>query len=77
MAGKRSKRYSPAEYPCGSSSLLIGASWQLQASSAHTQTVADRAAPTNKICWYNAQSIATNTQSSVATKEIGKIGDIT
>ena len=56
---------------------LTGASWQLQASSAHTQTVADRAAPTNKICWYNAQSIATNTQSSVATKEIGKIGDIT
>ena len=58
------------------SSLLAGASWQLQASSAHTQTVAERAAPTNRICWYKAQSIATNTQSSVATKEIGKIGDI-
>ena len=71
------ERYSSAGWlMAASSSLLAGASWQLQASSEQTQTVAERAAPTNRICWYNAQSIATNTQSSVATKEIGRIGDI-
>ena len=78
--GRRSSGRSTIRPPnrmAGSSSLLTGASWQLQASSEQTHTVADRAAPTNRICWYNAQSIATKTHSSVATKEIGKIGDIT